>query len=221
MSEIAENIKEVKVLKVLIADDHSIVRKGLRQILQEEYVDAYIDEVPDAESMIKKVMKENYDIIVSDISMPGRSGLDAIPQIREFNKATPIIIISIHPEEHYAVRVLKAGASGYVSKDQATDELINAIKTVLAGRKYITPNVAEKLVNASKRDDSKALHEYLSDREFTILKLLATGKSISEISHSMNLGMTTVSTYRNRLLGKMDMKTNAELILYCLEHKII
>lgn len=217
-SEIAETEKQ---LRVLIADDHSIVRKGLRQILQEEYPDACIDEVPDAESMIKFVMKDNYDIIISDISMPGRSGLEAIPQIREFNQDVPIIIISIHPEEHYAVRVLKAGAAGYVSKDQATDELINAIKTVLSGRKYITPNVAEKLVKAAKRDDSKALHEYLSDREFSILQLLATGKTISEISHSMNLGMSTVSTYRNRILSKMDMKTNAELILYSLEHKII
>ncbi len=221
MTEITELSKKDKQLRILIADDHSIVRKGLRLILHEEYHDALIDEVSDAESMINRVMKEKYDIIISDISMPGRSGLEAIPQIHQFNSEVPIIIISIHPEDHYAVRVLKAGASGYVSKDQATDELINAIKTVLSGKKYITPNVAEKLVRVAKRDDSKELHEYLSDREFSILQLLATGKSISEIAHSMNLGMTTVSTYRNRLLSKMDMKTNAELILYCLEHKII
>jgi two-component system invasion response regulator UvrY len=208
-------------LLILIADDHSIVRKGMRQLLLEEFSDALIDEVPDAESMIKSVMDKKYDIIISDLSMPGRSGLDAIPQIRQFDKQVPIIIMSIHPEEHYAVRVLKAGASAYICKDMATEELINAVKIVLTGRKYITSTVAEKLVLATGKNDSRPPHDYLSDREFAVMKLLAVGKSISDIANSMNLGLTTISTYRTRVLHKLDMKSNAELTVYCLEKKLI
>ena len=177
--------------------------------------------MPDAETMINKVMNDDYDIIISDLSMPGRSGLEAIPQIREFNKTIPIIIMSIHPEDHYAIRVLKAGASGYVSKDLATDQLIQAVHIVLSGKKFITPAIAEKLIQVSSKDDAKPLHDYLSDREFSVMKLLAIGKSISDIAQSMNLGLTTISTYRSRILTKMDMKSNADLTLYCKQYLLI
>lgn len=209
------------MIRILIADDHSIVRKGIHQILIEGFPTAQIDEVGDAETMIKKVIETEWDVIISDLSMPGRSGLEALPQIKQINSKLPVLIMSIHPEDHYAVRVLKAGGSGYLSKDLAPEELVNAVKRVLSGRKYITPNVAEKLASHVDHEDNKPLYEILSDREFSVLKLLATGKSISEIAESMILSINTVSTYRSRILVKMNLKTNADLTLYCVQNNLI
>lgn len=208
------------MFRILIADDHSIVRKGVRQILSEGFPDAEIDEVADAESLIKKVIDKDWDVVLSDLSMPGRSGLDALPQIKQINPKLPVLIMSIHSEDHYAIRVLKAGASGYLSKDLAPEELVGAIKRVISGKRYITAAVAEKLANIIDNDDNKALHENLSDREFAVFKLLAVGKSLTEIAESMFLSITTVSTYRSRILVKMNMKSNAEITLYSVENNI-
>lgn len=209
------------MIRILVTDDHSIVRKGIYQILIEEYPSAQIEQANDAESMLEKVAEKEWDIIISDLSMPGKNGLEVLPQIISLRPNTPILIMSIHPAEHYAVRVLKLGASGYLNKDSAPDELINAINIVLRGEKYITPLVAEKIAAAVNKESTKLLHEILSDREFEVFKLLAIGKSISEIAESMTLSVTTVSTYRARLLTKMNFKTNAELTLYCIENNII
>lgn len=209
------------MIRILIADDHTIVRRGLRQILLEGFPTAYIKEVPDAEEMIKMVIAEDWDVVISDLSMPGRSGLEGLQQIKQIKPKIPVLILSIHPEGQYAVRVLKSGAAGYLSKDLAPDELVIAVQRVLSGKKYITEAVAEKLASIVNRDSNKMLHEILSDREFAVLKSLATGKSISDIAESMILSVTTVSTYRSRILVKMDMKTNADLTVYCLEHKLI
>lgn len=209
------------MIKILIADDHTVVRKGLRQILLEGFPGAHIEEVGDAEDMIKKVINEEWDVVISDLSMPGRSGLEALQQIKHINARLPVLILSIHPEEQYALRVLKAGAAGYLSKDMAPDELVNAVQRVMLGKKYITASIAEKLAAVFDQDSGKSPHEYLSDREFSVLKLLATGKSVSEIAESLFLSVTTVSTYRARIMAKMNMKNNADLTLYAIENKLI
>ncbi len=209
------------MLKILVADDHTVVRRGLRQILLEGFAGAAIEEVADAEDLVKKVMKADWDVVISDLSMPGRSGLDALQQIKQIKPNLPVLILSIHPEDQYALRVLKAGAAGYLSKDTAPDELVNAVQKVLLGKKYITPAVAEKLASTLDHDSDKETHEYLSDREFSVLKMLAAGKSVSEIAETLFLSVTTVSTYRARILAKMNMKNNADITLYAVEHKLL
>jgi len=209
------------MIRVLIADDHTVVRRGLKQILLEGFPTAQIEEVPDAEELIKRVMQAEWDVVISDLSMPGRSGLEALQQIKQLQPKLPVLILSIHPEEQYAIRVLKAGASGYLSKDSAPDELVNAVQRVLLGKKYITDTIAEKLASVLDQDSNKSPHEYLSDREFSVLKMLAGGKSVSEIAESLFLSVTTVSTYRSRIMTKMNMKSNADLTLYAVEHKLL
>lgn len=209
------------MLRILIADDHTIVRRGLKQILTEEFSNAVIDEVPDAEELIKKVMAEKWDVVVSDLSMPGRSGLDALQQIKSSFPDLPVLILSIHPEEQYALRALKSGASGYLSKDTAPDELVKAVKKVLLGKKYISQSIAEKLADSFSTNTSKQLHETLSDREFDVMKLLANGKSVSDIADMLSLSVTTVSTYRARVMTKMNLKSNSDLTKYAIENKLI
>ena len=209
------------MIRILVADDHTVVRRGLRQILLEGFPGAFVEEVGDAEDLIKNVVKSTWDVVISDLSMPGRSGLDALQQIKQLHPNLPVLILSIHPEEQYALRVLKSGASGYLSKDMAPDELVNAVKKVMLGKKYITAAVAEKLAATLDQDHNKHLHEYLSDREFNVLKMLAAGRSVSEIAESLFLSVTTVSTYRSRIMAKMNLKNNAELTLYSIEHKLL
>jgi len=209
------------MIRILVADDHTVVRRGLRQILLEGFPGALVEEVGDAEDLIKNVVKSTWDVVISDLSMPGRSGLDALQQIKQLHPNLPVLILSIHPEEQYALRVLKSGASGYLSKDMAPDELVNAVKKVMLGKKYITAAVAEKLAATLDQDHNKPLHEYLSDREFNVLKMLAAGRSVSEIAESLFLSVTTVSTYRSRIMAKMNLKNNAELTLYSIEHKLL
>ncbi len=209
------------MLRILIADDHAIVRKGLRQLIMEEYPTASIGEVNDVESLIAAVMKEKWDLVISDISMPGRSGLEALQQIKEIDSRLPVLIMSMHPEDQYALRVFKAGASGYLSKDAVHEELISAIQQIRNGRKFITPSIAEKLAGALDSGSQKEPHEYLSNREFDVLKMLSAGKSISEIAEQLSLSATTVSTYRARILEKTGLRTNADLTRYALEKKLI
>jgi len=208
-------------MKVIIADDHSIVRKGLKQILLEEYPFAEVSEASNAEELIKLVMSDTWDVVITDLSMPGRSGLDALRQIREAFPKLPVLVLSMHPEDQYAIRVLKAGASGYLNKDTAQDELIQAMRKVLIGKKYISARVAEQMAEVIEGNTDSALHELLSDREFDVLKMLASGKSVSEIAVSLSLSSTTVSTYRARIMDKMKMKSNADLTRYALENKLI
>jgi len=209
------------MLRILIADDHSVVRKGLRQILLDDFPTAIIEEVADAEGLIKKVMSARWDIVVSDLSMPGRSGLDALQQIKLSYPDLPVLILSIHPEEQYALRALKAGASGYLSKDTAPDELVKAVQKVLLGKKYISQAIAEKLASNFSSEKVLNSHENLSDREFDVMKLLANGKSVSDIAETLSLSVTTVSTYRARVMVKMSMKSNSDLTRYAIENKLI
>lgn len=207
--------------RFLIADDHTVVRKGLKQILLEAFPSALIEEVTDAEGLLKLVFAESWDVIISDISMPGRSGLEVLQEIKRHYPKLPVLILSVHSEDLYAIRVLKSGASGYLNKDSAPEQLVAAVNRVMQGKKYITPTIAEKLANSLDHDMDKLSHEYLSDREFEVLKLIAGGMAVSEIASRLSLSVTTISTYRSRIMMKMNLKTNAELTLYAIEQKLI
>ena len=209
-------------MRILIADDHAIARKGLKQLILEEYPSAQLSGVKDTEELMFKLMEAPWDIVICDLNMPGRSGLDALHQIRQAYPSLPVLIMSMYPEDQYALRVLKAGASGYLGKDSIHEDIIKAIRTVLLGRKFITPLVAEKLAEAlGSGNQELLLHEKLSDREFDVFKLLASGKAVSDIAEQLSLSVTTVSTYRSRVLEKMDMKSNADLTRYALDNKLI
>ena len=209
------------MIRILIADDHAVVRRGLKQLLLEHYPTASIGETGDAENLIAQVMSQEWDVVICDMSMPGRSGLDALQQIKELSPKLPVLIMSMHPEDQYALRVLKAGASGYLGKESIDNDLIKAIETVRMGRKFITPSIAEKLANALDTDSTRPPHEELSNREFDVFKLLTSGKSVSEIATQLSLSSTTVSTYRSRIMAKMNMRSIAELTRYALEHKLV
>jgi DNA-binding NarL/FixJ family response regulator len=209
------------MLRILIADDHTVVRKGLRQILLDEFPGAEIGEVADGGELVKKVMLGKWDVVVSDLSMPGRSGLEALQQIKLSHPDLPVLILSIHPEEQYALRALKSGAAGYLSKDTAPDELVKAVQKVLLGKKYISQAIAEKLANTFSSDTSTMPHEILSDREFDVMKFLANGKSVSEIAEMLSLSVTTVSTYRARIMTKMNLKSNSDLTKYAIENSLL
>jgi len=209
------------MIRILIADDHAIVRRGMRQILLEQYPTGIIAEVDDAAMLINKVLEEKWDMIICDMNMPGRSGLDALHQVKQISPETPVLIMSMYPEEQYALRVLKAGAAGYLGKETIHDNLVVAIETVLQGRRFITPSIAEKLADSIGKTSQKPFHELLSDREFDVFKLLAIGKSITDIAVQLSLSSTTVSTYRSRIMEKMEMKSNAELTRYAIENELI
>ncbi len=209
------------MIRILIADDHAIVRKGLKQLLFEEYPTAVIEEAENAEQLVVAAIRNKWDVVICDLSMPGRSGLDALQQIKHSSPGLPVLIMSMHPEDQYALRVLKAGASGYLGKETIHDDLIRAIQTVMLGKKFITPAVAEKLADVFNNDTDKLSHETLSNREFDVFKLLASGKSVSEIASRLSLSVTTVSTYRSRILEKMQMRSNAELTRYAIEKGLI
>lgn len=211
----------MKTLKILITDDHAIVRKGLIQLLIEEYPSASFGEAASAEELVKKIMAGNWDLVICDINMPGRTGIDVIKQLKQIAPATPILIMSMYPEDQYALRSFKAGASGYLGKDSIHRDLFHAIERVLAGKKFITPSIAEKLAESISEDSQKKPHEILSDREFEVFILLASGKPTIEIAKKLSLSHTTISTYRVRILEKMRMKSNAELIKYALEKKLV
>jgi two-component system, NarL family, invasion response regulator UvrY len=209
------------MLKVLIADDHEIVRRGLKQILVEGFAFAHIEEAGDCPSLVEKALGSNWDIIVSDLAMPGGGGLEALKQIRKASPEMPILILSIYPEDQYALRVLKAGASGYLNKDAAPEELVTAIQRILSGRRYVTESMAEKIVQKLDDQNNVPPHELLSDREWDVFRYLAVGRTVSEICELLTLKSTTVSTYRTRILMKMSLRTNADIIQYALENKLI
>jgi two-component system invasion response regulator UvrY len=209
------------LLKILIADDHAIVRRGLRQLLLESYPAAIIGEAGDAEALIGSVIRDEWDLVICDINMPGRSGLDALAQLKQTKPGLPVLIMSMYPEDQYAVRVLKSGASGYLAKDTIHDDIGKAVELVLQGKKFITPSVAEKLAEAVDAMSVTHVHQLLSDREFDVFKLLAAGHTITDIAEQLSLGTTTVSTYRARIMEKMNMRNNADLTRYAIEMKLI
>jgi two-component system, NarL family, invasion response regulator UvrY len=209
------------MMRILIADDHDIVRKGLKLILMEKYPDGYFLEAGDGEELVAKAREMDWDIIISDISMPHKTGLQALKEIKEIKPHIPVLILSIYSEDLYATRAMKMGAHGYVTKDLAEEELIKAIETVLQGKKFISPTVAEKLANSLVNEIADISHKNLSDREMDVFKLLAEGQSIAVIAQLLSLNASTVSTYRSRILEKMNMKSNADIVRYALENKLV
>lgn len=207
-------------MNILIVDDHAIVRKGLIQILLQQYPSATVTEVGDSQEAIGVARKQVWDIILLDISMPGQSGVDVLKQIRAEGIKVPILMLSMHPESQYAVRVLKAGASGFLNKQSATEELLQAVNKVLSGKKYITPSVAEKLIDTLGGDGAAQSHEDLSDREMQVLLLIASGKTVSDIAEEISLSVSTISTYRVRILEKLGLANNAELTRYVLDNNL-
>lgn len=210
------------MLKILIADDHAIVRKGLTGLLREEFPTAKIQEATNGAEVIKKVHQEAWDLILLDICMPDMNGIEALKQLRSEEITIPVLILSMHPEDQYAVRVLKAGASGFLNKDVATEGLINAVHVVLSGRKYIPASIAEMVIDSmNSKNNTSSNYEKLSDREMQVFKLIAAGKTVSEIAQLMYLSSNTISTYRSRILEKMSIQNNSELTRYAFENSLI
>lgn len=209
------------MIKILIADDHAIVREGLKQIIRETSDIVVADEASNGQEVLEKVWKNDYDVVLLDISMPGRSGLDILKQLKSQKPELPVLILTVHPEEQYAVRVLRAGASGYLTKESAPDELIKAIRKVSMGRKYVSSTLAEKLATEVDIISEKPLHQALSDREYEVMCMIASGKTVKEIAEELCLSIKTISTYRSRILEKMKMKSNAELIHYAIQNRLV
>jgi two-component system invasion response regulator UvrY len=207
-------------MKVLIADDHAVVRRGVRQILEEAPLGLFVDETGSAAETLKAVRDNAYDIVLLDIAFPDGSGLDVLRQIRSKSPQTRVLLLSMYPEEQYAQRALRLGASGYLTKDSAPNELVVAIQKVAVGGKYITQALAERLVDEIGIQVEKAPHETLSDREYQVLTHLGNGKSIHEIAAELSLSTKTVSTYRSRLLDKLKLKTTADIIHYVIENRL-
>lgn len=206
------------MIRVLITDDHPIVRRGLRQIVADE-ADMSVSEAGTGAEALGLIDSEEFHLVLLDLTMPGLSGLEVLNQIRVRWPQLPVLVLSAHPETEFAVRIIKAGASGYLNKHLAPEELITAIRRVLTGRKYIGPAVAELIADSLGRDEA-APHASLSDREFQVMLLIAAGKTVSEIAQDLALSVKTVSTYRTRILKKMNLKNNAELMRYVVENKI-
>jgi two-component system, NarL family, invasion response regulator UvrY len=204
-----------------MADDHAIVRKGLRQILNEGSSPCQVDEASSGQEVLKKVYDGAFDILVLDISLPDRNGLELVREIKSVRPKLPILMLSVHPEEQYAIRALKAGVSGYLNKESAPEQLVQAIERIVAGGRYISPTLAETLAANVGGDGEGLPHEALSDREFTVLLRIGAGKSVSEIADELGLSVKTVSTYRARILEKMNMNSNADLIRYVIDHRLV
>ena len=209
------------MLKVLIADDHAVVRRGLIEILLHELKDPICGEAENSQQVLAQVRSQTWDLVILDVSMPGRSGIDVLSDLKRERPKLPVLVLSMHPEDQYGKRVLKAGASGYMNKNSAPEELIKAIRKVLAGGRYVSPALAEKLALDLSEDLGHLPHEALSDREFEVLRMIGSGKTISLIAKELHLSAATISTYRARILEKMKMTTTAELMRYAFQNHLV
>lgn len=207
--------------RILIADDHPIVRRGLKQILAEEPDFTHVGEAQSAREIHQQIRESRWDILILDINLPDQSGLEVLREVREQRPNLPILILSMHPEDQFAPRVLKSGASGYLTKDSAPDELIKAVRKILSGGRYISSTLAEQLAASLSGNAPELPHQMLTDREFQVLCLIASGKTVSEIATHLDLSVKTISTYRTRILEKMNLKTNAELTSYAVRQGLV
>ena len=208
-------------MRLLIVDDHGVVRRGLKEILLDEFAKITFEEAQTAQEALAQLQKQEYELIILDISMPGKSGLDILKDLKEIRPRVPILLLSMHPEEQFARRALKAGAAGYLTKESIPEELVKAVRKVLAGGRYISSDLAERLAMDLTRGGDMPLHELLSDREFQVLRMLSSGKGVQDIADELALSVKTVSTYRARILEKTRMKNNAELIRYAVENHLV
>jgi DNA-binding NarL/FixJ family response regulator len=207
-------------MNIVIVDDHQLIREGLKKVLMKESDIKILGEAGNYSELLEQISGKDVDIIVLDLSLPGRSGLDIISDLRSQNIKMKILVLSMHPEERFAIRVLKAGANGYLTKESAAEQLVNALRKIYSGGKFISPKLAEHLASEIT-SDQKPLHELLSNREFEILRLISFGKTVSQIAVELSLSINTITSYRTRVLEKMNMKTNAELIRYALKHQLV
>jgi len=208
------------MIRILIADDHPMFREGLRRILAGCPDINVADEASNGQEVFEKVWNSEYDMVLLDIAMPGTPGLEVLKRLKHEKPKLPVLVLSMYPEEQYAVRVIKAGASGYLTKEIVSEELITAIRRISGGRKYITSSIAERLADDVEPTAEKPLHDTLSDRELEVFRMIAAGKTTIQIAEGLFLSVKTISTYRSRILEKMKMKTNAELIHYAIKHNM-
>jgi len=209
------------VLRILITDDHAVVRRGLKQVLEEEFDQVVFGEAQNTREMLEHLQKKAWDVVILDITLPGRSGLEVLGELKLTHPNLPVLVLSMHPEDQYGIRVLKSGASGYMTKESAPDEIVMAIRKVLRGGKYVSPSLAERLAFNLEVNGEKPLHEALSDREYEVMLMIASGKTLTEIAQKLHLSIKTVSTYRTRILEKMKMQNNAELIRYAIKNQLV
>jgi two-component system invasion response regulator UvrY len=209
-----------RMIKVLIADDHAVVREGLKQILSEAPSVTAVVEAQDGQEVLEKVLSNKVDVVLLDITMPGGSGIEILTELKRLRPTLPVLILSVHSEEQYGPRVLRSGASGFVTKESPPEELLAAIRKVVGGGKYVSPKLAEKLASRLN-DTSQPVHERLSDREYEVLCKIASGKTVKEIAATLSLSEKTISTYRSRILEKMDLRHNADLIHYAVREELV
>jgi two-component system, NarL family, invasion response regulator UvrY len=210
------------MIRVLVSDDHALLRAGAKEIVLRGFQDAVCGEAANGEEVLAQVKAQKWDLVILDVSMPGRSGVEILGELRRLHPKLPILVLSVHPEDQYGKRMLRAGASGYMNKDVAPDELINAIRKVLAGGRYVSPTLAEKLaMDMGSRGGELPSHETLSEREFEVLRMIASGKAVGQIAEEIHLSVATVSTYRARILLKLNLSTTAELIRYAIENHLV
>ena len=209
------------MIRILIADDHPIVLRGLKQILSEEKDIASIGEAHNSQQVLELVKKKDWDMVVLDITMPGRGGVEILKELKKERPKLPVLVLSMHPEEQYGVRALKAGAAGYMTKENAPENLINAIRRILSGGKHISPALADILASDLQKESPDPRHKSLSDREYQVMIMIASGKSLREIAKELCLSVKTISTYRARILEKMGMKNNSQLVYYAIQNRLL
>lgn len=209
------------MLRVLIADDHEIVRKGLGKVLVETLQPIKVDEAGNGQEALSKILRSEYDLVVLDLKMPGKSGLDVLKEIKQHRPKLPVLILSMHPEEQFAIRAIRAGAAGYLTKECAGDELVLAIRKALKGERYISGSLAQILAGELDSDSEKPLHEVLSDREYQVMLMIASGKPVGAIAEELCLSVKTISSYRSNILLKTRMKNNAEITHYAIQNKLV
>ena len=208
-------------IRVLVVDDHKILRRGLREVIEEDFPDAEFAEAENSQTALEKVYAAKWDLVLLDVNIPGRSGMDVLVEIKQTQPETPVLVISAYPEEDFAIRALKLRAAGYLTKNCVADELNAAVRKALAGGRYVTASLAERLAESMGSDLAAAPHELLSNRELQVLRLIAIGRSIKEIAAELSLSDKTVSTYRVRIAEKMGLSSNVDLTRYALQHRLV
>lgn len=215
------NGRMAKSVRILIVDDHFVVRQGLKLVLSEHFAEAHFGEAADGTQALEAVWANEWDVVLLDISMPGRGGLETLKDIKQYRPKLPVIVLSMHPEDQFSIRMLKLGASAYIRKDSAGHDLVNAVSAALGGHRYITPVLAEKLALHLTHEQDGPLHEALSDREYQVMCLIASGKTVKEIGNDLSLSVKTISTYRTRILEKLNLENNSQIMRYAVQRGLV